>query len=315
MTIRSGWIRALVIVPPQKEGERHTIRTKRVRVEIDLRDCIHISTEKARAILAEAVTNPRRRIIYHAETTRPLRTDYFQRFLVPIEVPIPLSALVQIKLNSAAIAYFQNLGDMRWSPRKNAAAIEKFRRHVSAAVGLFDIPLPYYFANRTVAPVLRGLHLVQSDGMRKRAEALFTVLSTENPPLRQRGPLVGWIFDFYCLREALKLLVDYAEQASTNAHAELQKTPNQAFKNEGRGALNLYVYAVCRIWRDDLGLPIATSVTSDGSAAGPLVRFVRKAMEAIDIKKTPDATRGLIRRVMDAERTRTKSALPKARVR
>ena len=306
MTIRSGWVRAYVVVPPKQEDEGHTTCLERVRVEIDLRDCAHISTAITKEILASAGIKPKRRIIYHAETTHPLRSDFTRsdferRFLNPIEFPIPTTVLVQIRLEFAARRYFANIGTMRWSPRRNAATMKKFRRHVSAAVDLFEIPHPYYFVNRTVAPVLRGLHLVQSDGMRKRAEALFTVLSTEKPPLRKRGPLVGWIFDFYLLREALKLLVDYAEQASTNAHAELQRTPNQAFKNEGRGSLNFFVSAVCRIWRDDLGRRIATSVTPGRSASGPLVRFVCKSLKAIGVEKTDDATRALIRRVTNAE--------------
>jgi hypothetical protein len=306
MIIRSGWVQWHVIVPPKHENERHTFRLRRVRVEIDLRDCAHIGTAMVSNILANTGIKPRRRIIYHAEKTRPLRADG-QRLVGPIELPISTSALVQIRLDSAARAYFMNLGDMRWSPRRDAAAIEKFQRHVLAAAKLFEFPPRFFLFNRSVAPVLRGLLWAQSDDLLDRAEALFPPLSRSKQRSQRRKAAGGPIFieDVYCLRAALNLLADYAKQASKNAKEELQKTPNQAFKNEGRGALNHYVRNVCLIWRDDLRMPIATSVTEKGSAAGPLVRYVRKAMEAIGVRKTMDATRALIRRVMKAELKKT----------
>lgn len=293
MIIRSGWVHRHVIVPPKHENERITIRLRRVRVEIDLRDCAHICTAMVSKILADTGIKPRRRIIYRADKTRPLRADG-QQFANSIEFPISTSALVQIRLDSAARAYFMNLGDMRWSPRRDAAAIERFQRHVLAAAKLFEFPPNFFPFNRSVAPVLRGLLWAQSDDLLDRAEALFPPLSKSKQRRRRRKAAGAPIFyeDVYCLRAALELLADYAKQAFKNAKEELQKTP--PFKNEGRGALNLYVHSVCRIWKDDLGLPIATSVTEHGSATGPLVRFVRQAMEAVGVEKTADATRGSV---------------------
>lgn len=297
MILRSGWIRAPVYPDGKEGGPTGDPVEKRVQVEIDLGSCRFVSTESVRALLRGSGISTRRTIDYSAMNTRPLSRNG-QRLNATVSWPIPVAAFVQAHLENAARRFVVSADFRRPRPKRDAAVALKLRKSLSTAAHLFDIP-DFFYLSRREAPMAWGFWNAQTPELQREGERLFEPLAKRKNSRRQRSG-VHYTSDVVCLREALALLVRYADRAAEIARKEAASSQASELRNEGDPRLNEFVRRVCFLWRDDLGLPISTSVTN-GKAAGPLVRFVRGAMEAINVHKTEDATRALIRRNM-AER-------------
>jgi hypothetical protein len=218
-----------------------------------------------------------------------------------VNLRMPLHLSVRLKLDKAARLFLSGAHDFRGQPRKDLAQLRGFQRHVRAATALFKLPEQVGLLAPKAPTVARSLASVRMPMLRDRAQRLFVPVARHRGYWKRHGDDASRDVDILSLHAALGLLDEYAAAAIVGVSEIVDRRGEMEFKHRGDELLRDYLEAVCRLWRDDLGRPIKTSVeisakSGRADAAGPMVRFVKRAMALVEVEKSPSAIRAAIRR-------------------